>query len=293
MSWQNAAKKYADSVTSLLQTTLDEYPDLPGNLKEAMAYSLFAGGKRVRPFLVFAIGEMFKIPKDKLLAYAAALECVHTYSLIHDDLPAMDDDDLRRGKPTCHVVYGEATAILAGDALQTLAFELISHSDGLSATEALQAIQVLSRASGLAGMCGGQAIDLHQAGKHTDKKALEQMHRLKTGALLNASIMYPGHLANLTEAQQQQLQKFADAVGLGFQVMDDILDVEGDTAQLGKPQGSDEDSEKSTYPVLMGLEGAKKYLQQLHNEATQALQSLPYDGETLLSFTDYLFSRNH
>ena len=293
MSWQNAAKHYADAVTNLLQETLDSYPELPGNLKEAMAYSLFAGGKRVRPFLVLAMGDMLNLPKDKLLRYAAAVECVHTYSLIHDDLPAMDDDALRRGKPTCHVIYGEATAILAGDALQTLAFELLSDAQQLTPSEAILAIKTLSSASGLAGMCGGQAVDLHQAGKHTDKEALEQMHRMKTGALLNASIMFPGLLAGLPETQRQQLQKFADAVGLGFQVMDDILDIEGDTAQLGKPQGSDAQAEKSTYPVLLGMIGAKEYLQQLHQEATQALQSLPHNSEILLLFTNYLFSRNH
>lgn len=293
MSWQSTAKVYAEAVTTLLNGALAEYPERPGDLKAAMTYSLFAGGKRVRPFLVLACGDMLGVTQEKLLPYAAALECIHTYSLIHDDLPAMDDDELRRGKPTCHIVYGEATAILAGDALQTLAFELLSHSQSLSAVEAQLATKQLSRASGLAGMCGGQALDLHQAGKHTDKLALEQMHRMKTGALINASIMYPGQLANVPETQLEQLQQFASAVGLGFQVMDDILDVEGNTEQLGKPQGSDQESDKSTYPVLMGLDGARDYLNQLHREATQALQSLPYDSETLLSFTDYLFSRNH
>lgn len=293
MKWQVAAKGYADIVTETLQQALNRYPDLPGNLKEAMAYSLFAGGKRVRPFLALASAEMLGIPHPKMLDYSAALECIHTYSLIHDDLPAMDDDDLRRGKPTCHIVYGEAMAILAGDALQTLAFELISHSSQLAPGEAIQAIQILSKASGVAGMCGGQAVDLHQSGKHIDQDALEQMHRLKTGALIDASLGFSGKLAQLPVGQQQALDDFSHALGLGFQVMDDILDVEGSTEQLGKPQGSDQGAQKSTYPALLGLAPSRQYLQQLHNQAIQALESLPYNHEILLSFTDYLFSRNH
>lgn len=293
MVWKAAASRYAEDVTRLLNQALDNYPNLPGELKSAMAYSLFAGGKRVRPFLALATADMLQLPQDKVVHFAAALECIHTYSLIHDDLPAMDDDDLRRGKPTCHIVYGEDIAILAGDALQTLAFELISQDPSLSAQEAISAVKVLSSASGFAGMCGGQSVDLFQEGKSIQQNELELMHRMKTGALINASIEFPTLLAGLTANEAEQLNRFGRAIGLGFQVLDDILDIEGNTEELGKPQGSDIHADKSTYPALMGMQGAKQYLQQLHNEANQALLTLPYNTETLLSFTDYLFSRNH
>lgn len=293
MDWTVFAKDYVQQTEKKLYATLKAQPLGNSILSEAMAYSLFAGGKRVRPFLVLATGQTLGLPLSKLLDCAAAIECVHTYSLIHDDLPAMDDDDLRRGKPTCHVQFGEATAILAGDALQTLAFEIIASSETLSHKEKADVILCLSKASGLSGMCGGQSIDLIQTGKGINQQQLEQMHCLKTGALIDASVLMPVKVANVDFKQEQQLQQFSRAVGLGFQVVDDILDIEGDTKQLGKPQGSDLKGQKNTYPELLGMDGAKQYLQQLHYEALHALQAMPYNTELLASFTEYLFNRNH
>lgn len=293
MDWTDIARGYAKQVDDRLKTAISALPLADSLLSEAMQYSLFAGGKRVRPFLVLATGEALSVPADKLLDCAAAIECIHTYSLIHDDLPAMDDDELRRGKPTCHIRFDEATAILAGDALQTLAFDIVASSDSLNDSEKAKVTLCLSRASGLSGMCGGQSIDLIQTGNSISQQQLEQMHRLKTGALIDVSVAMPCKIAGVSSQQEEQLQQFSRAVGLGFQVADDILDVEGDTVQLGKPQGSDLKAGKNTYPSLLGVEGAKQYLQQLHHEALHALQAMPYNTELLASFTEYLFNRNH
>ena len=291
MSWKAFSATHVENVNQKLRSVLPA--QTPSLLCEALQYSLFAGGKRVRPFLVLAMGDALRVAPEKLVDCAAAVECIHTYSLIHDDLPAMDDDDLRRGKPTCHIQFDEATAILAGDALQTLAFEIIAGSVALTDAEKVQVTLSLSRASGLAGMCGGQSIDLLQTGKSITQDKLEQMHRMKTGALIDCCIEIACTLAQLEAKNTELLRSFSRAVGLGFQVKDDILDIEGDTEQLGKPQGSDEKSEKNTYPALLGLDGAKQYLQQLHDEALQALQAIPYNTEVLVSFTKYLFTRNH
>lgn len=293
MKWQNVANDYSSKVEAHLNHILKHQPALPTQLLQAMTYSLMAGGKRVRPFLVLATGEMLSVPQTKLLDCAAAIECIHTYSLIHDDLPAMDDDELRRGNPTCHIQFDEATAILAGDALQSMAFEVISHSKALDNRDKVNIIQTLSKASGYSGMCGGQAIDLANTGRQVKQSQLAQMHQLKTGALISASIKMASQLAQINQDSDAALLTFANAIGLGFQVKDDILDVEGDTKLLGKPQGSDEKSAKSTYPSLMGLNNTKEYLQQLHREALQALNTIPYNTQTLTTFTDYLFNRDH
>jgi len=293
MQWQDFAQQHTDAVTLWLTDFLKQQPRLPGPLSDAMQYSLFAGGKRVRPLLTLATGRALNVSVDKLMPCAAAIECIHTYSLIHDDLPSMDDDDLRRGKPTCHVKFDEATAVLAGDALQTLAFEIISSAEVLSDGEKVKIFSILSKASGFSGMCGGQSVDLFHTGKRVSQQEMELMHRLKTGALIDASVQMSCVLANTEETSSAHFRRFSQAIGLGFQVKDDILDIEGDTESLGKPKGSDEKSNKSTYPVLMGLEGARIYLQQLHQEALQALQSIPYNVELLASFTDYLFNRTH
>ena len=291
MSWKAFSATHVKIVNQKLRNVLTA--QTTSLLCEALQYSLFAGGKRVRPFLVLAMGDALRVAPEKLVDCAAAVECIHTYSLIHDDLPAMDDDDLRRGKPTCHIQFDEATAILAGDALQTLAFEIIASSVALTDAEKVQVTLSLSRASGLAGMCGGQSIDLLQTGKSITQDKLEQMHCMKTGALIDCYIEIACVLAQLDTKNTKLLCSFSRAVGLGFQVKEDILDIEGDTEQLGKPQGSDEKSDKSTYPALLGLDGAKQYLQQLHNEALQALQAIPYNTEILVPFTEYLFTRNH
>lgn len=293
MSWQSFSAIHVEKVNLKLKDALLSKGNSASILREAMQYSLFAGGKRVRPFLMLATADALNLNIEKIIECAAAIECIHTYSLIHDDLPAMDDDNLRRGKPTCHIQFDEATAILAGDALQTLAFEIIANAKNLDDSEKVIAIVSLSKGAGLCGMCGGQAIDLLQTGKPIGQDKLEQMHRLKTGALIDTCVELSCQIAKLNDRDTQHLERFSRAVGLGFQVQDDILDVEGNTEQLGKPQGSDQKANKNTYPALLGMSGAKKYLQQLHDEALQALQAIPYNTEVLVSFTQYLFTRNH
>ena len=264
-------------------------------LLAAMRYSLLLGGKRVRPFLVYSVGQMLGANTADLDGPAAAIECLHTYSLIHDDLPAMDDDDLRRGKPTCHKAFDEATAILAGDALQALAFELLcSHPyQQVNLASQLELVKQLALHSGYNGMCGGQAIDLAHTDKAMTLAALENMHQLKTGALIETSVRF-GWLCSgkIDENELTALITYARALGLAFQVQDDILDIEGDTATLGKPQGSDLEANKATYPKLLGLEAAKAKAQMLLAEAKDALSVLPYDTSELSAFAHYVIARS-
>ncbi len=265
-------------------------------LSAAMQYSLFAGGKRMRPLLLTLVGDMLGAQKEDLDVASMAIECVHAYSLIHDDLPAMDDDALRRGKPTNHIKFGEATAILAGDALQTLAFEIVlNHPLSENAeSKRLEVSRILAHASGLNGMCAGQSIDLMATGNTISLDALTELHRLKTGALLEACVSIGAALAPDVDAQHiSTLQSYARTVGLAFQVQDDILDVVSDSETLGKPQGSDSELDKNTFVSHLGLEGSQSFLQKLHHEALQALHSLPYDTENLVAFTDYLVTRNN
>lgn len=264
-------------------------------LQEAMHYSLTIGGKRLRPFLIYAAGELFNADIDDLDVLAAAIECIHTYSLIHDDLPAMDDDELRRGRPTCHIAFDEATAILAGDALQTLGFELISnHSFKVPASNVIAMFRVLSKATGFLGMAGGQAMDIAATGKSIDIKQLATIHALKTGALLQAAIELGCLCAsNVSESDLLLLKKFGEKIGLAFQVQDDILDVIGDTSILGKPQGSDQALAKSTYPALMGLDGAKQFANQLVEDSIAALNGLSKPAESLMLLAHYIIARDH
>ena len=264
-------------------------------LNEAMHYAVMLGGKRVRPFLVYAVGELLGAALHDLDAPAAAIECIHAYSLVHDDLPAMDNDTLRRGQPTCHVAFDEATAILAGDALQSLAFEMLADHpyEQVPASRIVQMLQVLARASGDCGMCGGQALDLNATGSHVELTALENIHRHKTGALIRAAVTLGILTAPETDATtQQKLQNWASIIGLAFQVQDDILDVVGTTSGLGKTQGSDAEQGKATYPGLLGLDNARQYLAELHEKALQALHSIPYNSQSLEAFTDYLITRD-
>jgi farnesyl diphosphate synthase len=266
------------------------------DLKAAMEYALLIGGKRMRPLLVYATGEMLGVQKSDLDVAALALECIHAYSLVHDDLPAMDDDELRRGHPTCHIAFNEAIAILAGDALQTLAFDILAN--GVLSDEAegvrLELIRILSFASGYQGMCGGQAMDLAATDKVISQAQLESLHLKKTGALLLAAVKMACQLASdLSASSAQALEEYAQNIGLAFQVQDDILDVVGDSQTLGKPQGSDQAHNKSTYPAMLGLQGARDYLQELHNRALQALLTLPYNTRVLQSLADYIIQRNH
>lgn len=292
MDWKLFQQKKSERVNQVLTNHLENLPDYPAPLKDAMRYAVLAGGKRVRPFLIYATGEMFSVDTSVLDDCAAAIECIHTYSLVHDDLPAMDDDDLRRGSPTCHIAFDEATAILAGDALQTLAFEILSHSENLSSELKIQLIQLLSRASGYQGMCGGQSIDLTYTDRAVSQPELENMHKLKTGALIEAAVMMPACIAHDVNTEHRHvLQSYASTIGLAFQVQDDILDVISDTETLGKPQGSDISSNKSTYPNLMGLSESQKYLHDLFQQALHALDTIPYNTEVLQSFTHYLVNR--
>jgi farnesyl diphosphate synthase len=285
-----------DRVNSTLSHTIQALPEHAQRLKQAMEYALLIGGKRMRPFLVYATGEMLSVQEKDLDGPAAAIEAIHAYSLIHDDLPAMDDDELRRGHPTCHIQFDEATAILAGDALQTLAFEILCEyplSNDL-AVKRIELVKIVSQAAGYKGMCGGQAMDLAATDQHISQQQLEDLHSKKTGALLSACVEMAIALAeDITPQSRLHLMNFAKTIGLAFQVQDDILDVIGDSAVLGKPQGSDQAQNKSTYPAMLGLEQAQDYLDHLHQQALQALRALPYNTQMLVSFTDFVIHRNY
>lgn len=293
--WQSAHGVYQKRINALLQEHLSGLPDLAPQLKAAMEYALLIGGKRVRPALLYATGEMLGVAPQNLDGAAMALECIHAYSLVHDDLPAMDNDDLRRGKPTCHIAFSEATAILAADALQTLAFELLCEYPLSPALEnkRIALVQCLAKAAGYQGMCGGQALDLAATNQAISLPQLETLHRHKTGALIKAAMQLAAMLSDCSAQELDQLLRFADAIGLAFQVQDDILDITTDTETLGKRQGADVQLNKSTYPALLGLEAAKALAQQLYQQALQALQGLPYNTAVLQSFAGYIVNRNH
>ncbi|MEQ5127569.1 (2E,6E)-farnesyl diphosphate synthase [Providencia alcalifaciens] len=286
-----------DRVNQYLLTSLDALPfaDLP--LAQAMKYGTLLGGKRLRPFLTYAVGEMLGVSLDNLDAPAAAVECIHAYSLIHDDLPAMDDDDLRRGQPTCHIKFGEGNAVLAGDALQTFAFQLLSSASmpNVSDKDRIAMIAELAYASGLAGMCGGQALDLDAEGKRVDLISLERIHQHKTGALIRAAIRLGAYAAgNKGHQALVSLDKYAESIGLAFQVQDDILDVIGDSTVTGKRQGADEQHEKSTYPSLLGLDAAQQKAKELYQDAITALESLQsqgYNTELLRALANFVIER--
>ena len=278
-----------------LLALIESMPDHAPRLKEAMQHALLVGGKRMRPLLAHLIGNALDIPNQDQQVISMAIECIHAYSLVHDDLPAMDDDALRRGQPTCHVKFDEATAILAGDALQTLAFSILTDEplSEQSAPHRAKLVSILAAASGYRGMCGGQAIDLAATGHSIDVDALTRLHQLKTGALLSACAQMVTQVADISESDRQHFITFSRIIGLAFQVQDDILDVEGDAQMLGKPQGSDQALGKNTFPALLGMDQAKQVLSDLHDEALQALASLPYNTEYLTAFTDLMVNRKH
>lgn len=285
-----------ESVDQYLVELIDSLPNHAEKLKHAMRYTLLIGGKRMRPFLVFAVGDMLGIAKQDLVGPASAIEAIHAYSLVHDDLPAMDDDELRRGHPTCHIKFDEATAVLAGDALQTLAFEILCDYDlnPKLHIKRIELVKILSQSAGYKGMCGGQAMDLAATNKRIDQAQLEALHSKKTGALINACVAMAMTLADdISVESRQTLYQYASIIGLAFQVQDDILDVIGDSATLGKPQGSDQALNKSTYPALLGLTQAQTYLSELHQQALQALHALPYNTQILESFTDFIIQRKY
>ncbi len=259
-----------------------------------MRYALFNGGKRIRPALVYLVNAMLGGTEEKADNAAAAIECIHSYSLVHDDLPAMDDDDLRRGKPTCHIAYDEATAILSGDALQCLAFELLANDSQHSHANRIRLIQLLSQASGHQGMVVGQSFDLRHVDKPLTLTQLEAMHQHKTGALLQCAVQMGAVCSSaVADSQLSALNQYAKAIGLAFQVQDDILDIEGDSTTIGKPQGSDLEQNKPTYPALLGLDGAKLKLKQLHTEALAALDIFADRADSLRALADFIVHRDH
>lgn len=265
-------------------------------LYRAMAYSVVNGGKRVRPLLVYAACQTLGGAPQRADGAACAVELIHAYSLVHDDLPAMDDDDLRRGQPTTHIAFDEACAILAGDGLQALAFEVLADAarNPQDAETRLAMISALARAAGPAGMVGGQAIDLGSVGQRLDQGALETMHRHKTGALIEASVCLGALASGRSDATSlDALQRYARAIGLAFQVQDDILDVESDTATLGKTQGKDQAHDKPTYPALLGLDAAKVYAIELRDQALAALQPFDARADALRELARYIVERRH
>ncbi len=285
---------YRRRVDAKLATVL-QGGDIPDRLLEALRYSVLGGGKRVRPLLVYASGELNAAAEDSLDAIAAAVELIHAYSLVHDDLPAMDDDDLRRGRPTTHRQFDEATAILAGDALQALAFEVLASDASLAAQPQaqVQIVAWLARAAGPAGMVGGQSLDMEAEGQRVDERDLERIHRGKTGALIRAAIMMPSELGGLAPRERANLDAFASEIGLTFQIRDDLLEVEQDTATLGKNVQSDAGNAKSTYPSTLGIEGARRRAAETHERAVTALRSLGDRANALLWLSEFILTRQN
>jgi len=266
------------------------------NLAEAIRYSVIGGGKRIRPAMVYAAGEAMGVATDLLDIPASAVEMIHAYSLIHDDLPAMDDDDLRRGRPTVHRAFDEATAILAGDALQALAYEILAKQEHpeLDADHRIAMLGLLTEASGAHGMAGGQAVDLAAVGKALTLAQLEHMHQLKTGALIRASVLLGAMCKmDINEKEIEILDNYAHCIGLSFQIQDDILDVISDTETLGKPQGSDQAQQKPTFPAILGLENAIERAKQQHRLALKHLEPLDEKADSLRQLSAYIVERRY
>lgn len=282
--------QYRARVEQQLQIALAD-SNAPDRLQRAINYSLFNGGKRIRPILAYATANALGSESSSIDAAACAVELIHTYSLIHDDLPCMDDDDLRRGKPTSHVVFDEATAILAGDALQAMAFEVLSNADR-PADVVLQMVRELAKASGAEGMVAGQMIDLESMGANIDADTLTTMHLHKTGALIKASVRLAALCCSHSDRQIDQLDRYADNIGLAFQVKDDILDVEGSEEVMGKKRGADSSLGKSTYVSLHGLQNAKTKLHQYYQISITSLRSLGPAAEQLRSLADFVVNRS-
>jgi farnesyl diphosphate synthase len=285
---------YQQRVAVALDQWLPAEDEQPERLNQAMRYSMNAGGKRIRPVLCYATGVALGVNADTLDGPAAALELIHTYSLIHDDLPAMDDDDLRRGFPTCHKQYDEATAILAGDGMLTQAFSVLSEDYSMqqSAETRLKMIQVLAQASGVQGMVGGQAIDIAAEGRQLTLDELKNMHAHKTGALIRAAVQLGALSAPQLDANQyEKLTRYAECIGLAFQIRDDILDVISDTETLGKQQGADAALNKPTYTALLGLEGAQAAAKEVHQEALGCLDSFGKQAQLLRDIANYIVER--
>ena len=281
-------------IEAALEQRLPVAEKTPEKLHEAMRYSALQGGKRVRPMLVYAAGQAVGTAMDRLDSPACAIELIHVYSLIHDDLPSMDDDDLRRGRPTCHKAFDDATAILAGDALQPLAFQILSNAEQIPESSRIKMIQILTQASGSMGMAGGQAIDLESEGRQLTLSALENMHARKTGALILASLQL-GAFSNqeTSDLQLGALETYGRHIGLAFQIQDDILDETGDTATLGKPQGSDRQRNKSTFISLCGLQASQQRASELLQQALDALQIFDEKADPLRQLAEYIVQRDY
>lgn len=295
LSLQASYDKATKSISKCYTKYQEQLDFVEPRLQEAMSYALLNGGKRVRPLLVYITGQMLGVEDQKLEPLACAIECIHAYSLTHDDLPAMDDDDLRRGKPSCHIQFDEATAILAGDALQTAAFDILASTQfkGSSQTINAKLVSALCKAAGAQGMVGGQSIDLYFTNKSISLDQLRQLHALKTGAMIRTSIELPSILAEcLSKDDYEHLITFAEHMGMAFQIKDDILDVTADTKTLGKPQGSDENANKSTFVSLLGLQEAQNELAKQHQLAIHALSTLPYNTKALKEFADFMLKRS-
>ena len=284
-------------IQSRMEHTLDSLlpaaNKIPARLHDAMRYASLGGGKRVRPLLTFAAGELTAAPAERLAVAASAVELIHAYSLVHDDLPSMDNDVLRRGRPTCHVQYDEATALLVGDSLQTLAFELLAREALGEPSRQLEMVRLLAHASGSCGMAGGQAIDLGAVGRTLEQAELELMHALKTGALIRAAVLL-GALCGepLSADERDALDRFAKRLGLLFQVIDDILDCTASTATLGKTAGKDAQAEKPTYVSLLGLERARDFAAELRAETLAALAGFGQRARRLHELTDFITHRS-
>jgi farnesyl diphosphate synthase len=289
--FDNWARAVQSGMEDTLATLLPPAAAAPARLHEAMRYAVLDGGKRVRPLLVYAAGELHGAERTVLARAAAAVEMIHAYSLVHDDMPCMDDDALRRGKPTVHVQYDEATALLVGDALQSQAFLVLAEAGG-DAARTVQMLRVLAAASGSAGMCGGQAIDLASVGITLSLAELEQMHRLKTGALLRASVMLGALCGKTPDAHETAaLDAYAAAVGLAFQVVDDVLDATADTTTLGKTAGKDAVDQKPTYVSILGLDESRTLAQKLREDAHRALLPFGDNAQRLRELADLIVQR--
>ncbi len=288
-------QNYQQRIESVLDSML--IPKEPHHLCEAMRYAVLGGGKRIRALLVYAAGKALNIEDKNLDIAAAAIELIHAYSLIHDDLPCMDDDDLRRGKPTVHKAFDEATAVLAGDALQTKAFQILSEpSENFCAENQLKILEILTKASGCSGMVKGQAIDLAAVGQSLNEDELENMHNHKTGALIKASVLMASYCKSTQtsehdEEQRASFAKYAESIGLAFQVRDDILDIQSDTETLGKQQGADIAAGKPSYPLIVGMSAAKEKLFNLHENALKSLNGFGDEADPLRDIAAFIVKR--
>jgi len=292
--FQSRLDIYQKRVNAALDKYLPKEDPPEHNLAEAIRYSVIGGGKRIRPAMVYAAGEAMGVKTNLLDIPACAVEMIHAYSLVHDDLPAMDDDDLRRGRPTCHKAFDEATAMLAGDALQALAYEILAKDDHkeLTPEHRIEMLSLLTEASGAHGMAGGQAVDLASVGKQLTLEQLEHMHQLKTGALIRASVLLGGMCKqDVSQQELDLLSNYASCIGLSFQIQDDILDVVSDTETLGKPQGSDEEQKKPTFPAIIGLEESRQRAIEQHELALKILEPLDEKADSLRELSAYIVER--